>query len=129
MADDLEQLRMIHSQTLALVAEITANPKPSYALDGQSISWGDYLAKLRVTVDWCDMPVPRDAGRSGTSSGRFMATSGCTDSFRKGTGSSSSTESGSLTVVWNGYALSTKEVGWSTLHLRSNLPCRRPARN
>jgi len=54
MANDLEQLQTIRSQTLALVAEITANPKPSYMLDGQSISWGDYLAKLRVTVDWCE---------------------------------------------------------------------------
>ncbi|MBN1590949.1 MAG: hypothetical protein JW888_15655 [Pirellulales bacterium] len=54
MASDLEQLRAIRSQTLALVAELTANPKPSYALDGQSISWGDYLAKLRVTIDWCE---------------------------------------------------------------------------
>ena len=54
MASDLEQLRAIRSQTLALIARITAEPKPSYALDGQSISWGDYLAKLRVTVDWCE---------------------------------------------------------------------------
>jgi len=54
MANDLQQLQTIRSQTLALVAEITANPKPSYMLDGQSISWGDYLAKLRVTVDWCE---------------------------------------------------------------------------
>jgi len=54
MASDLEQLQAIRSQTLALIAEMTADPKPSYALDGQSISWGDYLAKLRVTVDWCE---------------------------------------------------------------------------
>ena len=54
MPSDLEQLRAIRSQTLALIAEIPAEPKPSYALDGQSVSWGDYLAKLRVTVDWCE---------------------------------------------------------------------------
>jgi len=54
MASDLEQLQAIRGQTLALIAEITASPKPSYALDGQSISWGDYLAKLRATVDWCE---------------------------------------------------------------------------
>lgn len=54
MATDLEQLRAIRSQTLALVAELTANPKPSYTLDGQSVTWGDYLAKLRATVDWCE---------------------------------------------------------------------------
>ena len=54
MASDLEQLRTIRSQALAIIAEITASPKPSYALDGQSVSWGDYLAKLRSTVDWCE---------------------------------------------------------------------------
>ena len=54
MASDLEQLQTIRSQTLALIAELTANPKPSYSLDGQSISWGDYLAKLRATIDWCE---------------------------------------------------------------------------
>ena len=54
MANDLEQLQTIRSQTLTLIAEITAHPKPSYTLDGQTVSWGDYLAKLRVTVDWCE---------------------------------------------------------------------------
>ena len=54
MPTDLEQLRLIRAQTLALIAQLTADPKPSYVLDGQSVSWGDYLAKLRVTVDWCE---------------------------------------------------------------------------
>ncbi|HLA83833.1 MAG TPA: hypothetical protein VJL29_03485 [Thermoguttaceae bacterium] len=54
MPSDLEQLRTIRGQTLARIAEITASPKPSYSLDGQSVSWGDYLAKLRATVDWCE---------------------------------------------------------------------------
>jgi hypothetical protein len=54
MASDVEQLRAIRAQTLARIAEITASPKPSYSLDGQSVSWGDYLAKLRSTVDWCE---------------------------------------------------------------------------
>jgi len=54
MASDLEQLQAIRSQTLALIVEVTAHPKPSYVLDGQSVSWGDYLTKLRTTVDWCE---------------------------------------------------------------------------
>ena len=54
MPSDLEQLQTIRSQTLAILAEMTANPKPSYTLDGQTVSWGDYLAKLRATVDWCE---------------------------------------------------------------------------
>ncbi|HBO44677.1 MAG TPA: hypothetical protein DD670_12245 [Planctomycetaceae bacterium] len=54
MPTDVEQLRLIRAQTLALIVEMTARPKPSYDLDGQTVSWGDYLAKLRATVDWCE---------------------------------------------------------------------------
>jgi hypothetical protein len=51
---DLEQLQTIRSQTLARIAEITARPKPTYELDGQSVAWSDYLARLQATVDWCE---------------------------------------------------------------------------
>ena len=54
MPSDLEQLRTIQSQTLAVIAQVTADPKPDYTLDGQTVSWADYLAKLRDTVDWCE---------------------------------------------------------------------------
>ncbi len=53
MSSDLEQIQTIKSQTLALIAELTANPKPTYSLDGQTVSWNDYLARLQATVDWC----------------------------------------------------------------------------
>ena len=54
MSDDAEIIRTIKSQTLALIAEITAHPKPSYSLDGQQVAWNEYLALLQRTVDWCD---------------------------------------------------------------------------
>ncbi len=54
MPSDLEQLQTIRRQTLALIAELTAHPKPTYYLDGQSVSWSDYLARLQATVDWCE---------------------------------------------------------------------------
>lgn len=44
----------IKTQTLTLIEMITANPKPSYSIDGQSISWSDYLARLQATVAWCN---------------------------------------------------------------------------
>ncbi len=53
MPSDYEQLKTIQSRTLAIIAQITAEPKPSYSLDGQTVSWAEYLAKLRDTVDWC----------------------------------------------------------------------------
>ncbi len=54
MPSDVEQIAAIKAQTLARIAEITAEPKPSYHIDGQRIAWGDYLGQLRKTVDWCN---------------------------------------------------------------------------
>ena len=54
MPSDSEQIRSIRSQTLAIIAELTAHPKPTYYIDGQSVSWNDYLAGLQATVDWCE---------------------------------------------------------------------------
>ncbi len=54
MPSDLEQIRTIKSQTLAIIAELTANPKPTYQIDGQAVSWNDYLKNLQATVDWCE---------------------------------------------------------------------------
>jgi len=47
----------IKNQTLTMIAEITANPKPSYSIDGQSVFWSDYLKQLRLTVEWCDQQI------------------------------------------------------------------------
>jgi len=54
MPSDLEQLQTIKAQTLALIAQLTADPKPTYYLDGQTVSWSDYLSRLQATVDWCE---------------------------------------------------------------------------
>jgi len=61
MPTDIEQIQLIRSQTFAVIAEITAIPKPTYYIDGQSVSWTSYLAQLRETVDWCDRQLT-DAG-------------------------------------------------------------------
>ena len=47
----------IKTQTLSMIAELTANPKPSYNVDGQSVLWTDYLKQLRATVEWCDQQI------------------------------------------------------------------------
>jgi hypothetical protein len=52
--NDATTIATIKSQTLAVIAEITAQPKPTYQIDGQMIAWGDYLSQLQRTVDWCD---------------------------------------------------------------------------
>jgi hypothetical protein len=51
---DLEQIVAIKTQTLQRIAEITAQPKPSYKIDGQNVLWSEYLAELQKTVRWCD---------------------------------------------------------------------------
>lgn len=54
MPTDAEQLATIKTQTLAIIVSITASPKPSYNIDGQSISWGDYLKQLQDSVAFVD---------------------------------------------------------------------------
>jgi hypothetical protein len=51
----------IKTQTLTMIAEMTANPKPSYSIDGQTVQWTDYLKQLRLTVEWCDQQIARSA--------------------------------------------------------------------
>lgn len=52
--NDLEQIKTIRTQALAVIREITVNPKPSYTLDSQRVSWESYLKQLSATVTWCD---------------------------------------------------------------------------
>ena len=54
MPSDAEQVATVKTQTLARMAEITAQPKPTYNVDGQMSAWGDYLKQLQQTVDWCN---------------------------------------------------------------------------
>lgn len=54
MATDAEQIATIKSQTLAILAEITVSPKPSYNIDGQAVSWTEYRESLQRTIDWCN---------------------------------------------------------------------------
>jgi hypothetical protein len=54
MPCDIEQIALIKTQTLARIVEITAEPKPTYQIDGQMVVWADYLNRLQKTVDWCD---------------------------------------------------------------------------
>lgn len=34
------------NQVAAIIKDVTANPKPDYSVNGQSISWGSYLDML-----------------------------------------------------------------------------------
>jgi len=52
--DDAQQLESIRRLALAQLADLHVSPKPSYSIDGQSVSWQSYLESLQKTIDWCD---------------------------------------------------------------------------
>lgn len=52
---EYEQIETIKRQTLAQLVELRANPKPSYNIDGQTVSWTSYLESLERSVEWCNL--------------------------------------------------------------------------
>lgn len=61
MSADVSQLESIRSQTLSQIAELRANPKPSYTVAGQTVSWQEYAESLQAAVDWCDRKITEAA--------------------------------------------------------------------
>jgi hypothetical protein len=51
---NLDQIAAIKANTLAQMAEVSSQKKPSYSEDGQSFHWTDYLEHLQKRVDWCN---------------------------------------------------------------------------
>jgi hypothetical protein len=46
VATALENLLQARESLIAKIAEATANPRPTYSLDGQSFDWTSYLGML-----------------------------------------------------------------------------------
>ena len=57
MLRDRLQIETIKNQTLQLIEDLRANPKPTYSIDGQTVSWTHYVETLQETVDWCDRKI------------------------------------------------------------------------
>ncbi len=55
MPTDIEQIETIRTQTLSQLVELRASPKPSYSIDGQQVSWTEYVRSLQETIEWCDV--------------------------------------------------------------------------
>lgn len=51
---DTTKLELAKAQILDRIVEITASPKPSYSIDGQSFSWNEYLKTLLEQVKALD---------------------------------------------------------------------------
>jgi len=54
MLNDRAQIECIRGLALAQLVELRASPKPTYKIDGQTVSWESYIRSLEATVDWCD---------------------------------------------------------------------------
>lgn len=54
MPTNAEQLATIKEQSLAIMVTLTESPKPTYNIDGQSVSWNAYMDMLQKKVDWVD---------------------------------------------------------------------------
>lgn len=54
MNSDTQQLAAIRSQTIAALASLQNDPRPTYSVNGQEVRWQEYADSLRRTVDWCD---------------------------------------------------------------------------
>lgn len=50
----LEQILAIKANTLAQMAQVSAERKPTYQEEGQSFQWTEYLEHLQRRVDWCN---------------------------------------------------------------------------
>lgn len=46
----------------ARLAEVTASPRPNYAVDGESYEWADYVAMLTEQLENLDKAIQRAGG-------------------------------------------------------------------
>ena len=51
---DLDQIAAIKSNTLAQIADVSTERKPTYTENGQSFSWTEYIEHLQRRVAWCN---------------------------------------------------------------------------
>jgi hypothetical protein len=64
MATISENLATAKANLAANLASITANPKPSYSVDGKSYSWTEYMTALLAAIKGIDDQLAADAGPS-----------------------------------------------------------------
>jgi len=51
MASDCDTLQAVQSNLINILAQMTANPKPNYSLDGESYSHAEYLAIILQNLE------------------------------------------------------------------------------
>lgn len=51
MATPLENLQTTYANICQQLADMTADPKPSYSSNGRSVSWGEHFNNLKAAVE------------------------------------------------------------------------------
>jgi len=51
MASDADTLQTAYSNFCNILAQITANPRPTYSLDGKSVSWNEYYSMILSNME------------------------------------------------------------------------------
>ena len=46
MASDCDNLQQLKSNLIAILVDMSAHPKPTYSLDGKSVSWSEYYGMI-----------------------------------------------------------------------------------
>lgn len=62
MADDVAALERIKANIIANLEQISAKPKPSYSVDGQSISWESLFNSYMNQLDSINAKINQAAG-------------------------------------------------------------------
>lgn len=57
---DIDDLKTIKTQVISLLKDLTVNPKPSYDLDGQKVSWAEYQQMLFARLDVLNQLIAAD---------------------------------------------------------------------
>lgn len=62
MATALENLTTARDNVAAVLAQITASPKPTYSVEGKSVSWESYFSALVSRLEDLDRAILRLGG-------------------------------------------------------------------
>jgi hypothetical protein len=58
----IDNLTAVKTNVSAILAQITSDPKPSYSIDGQSVSWESYFSMLTDKLERLNQLIQVEGG-------------------------------------------------------------------